>query len=138
MGSHKLAVTAKPLKIDFYSNGVLVVSANARGLLKFEQYRQKKEKVEGEQVTLTEINWDQSLKFYFEGYGENLQTLSATSYTLLIHFLQTPCKLLANFLRTPKELLTDFLQMSYKLLTNVLQTSYKSLMNFIQISYELI
>ena len=96
MGSHKLAVTAKPLKIDFYSNGVLVVSANARGLLKFEQYRQKKEKVEGEQVTLTEINWDQSLKFYFEGYGENLKTLSETSFTLLIHFLQTPCKLLKN------------------------------------------
>ena len=50
MGSHKLVVSAKPLKIDFYSNGELVVSANARGLLKFEQYRQRKEHVEGEQV----------------------------------------------------------------------------------------
>ena len=50
MGLHKLSVSAKPFKMDFYSNGVLVVSANARGLLKFEQYRQKKERTEGEQV----------------------------------------------------------------------------------------
>ena len=51
MGSHKLVVTAKPFKMDFYSNGVLVVSANQRGLLTFEQYRQKKERVEGDQVS---------------------------------------------------------------------------------------
>lgn len=50
MGVHKVSVVAKPFKMDFYSDGALVMSANARGLLKFEQYRQKKEKAEGEQV----------------------------------------------------------------------------------------
>jgi hypothetical protein len=50
MGKNKLVVAARPFKMDFYSDGVLVVAANARGLLKFEHYRQKKEKVEGDQV----------------------------------------------------------------------------------------
>jgi hypothetical protein len=39
MGSSKLVVSASPLRLDFYSDGVLAVSANARGLLRFEQFR---------------------------------------------------------------------------------------------------
>jgi alpha 1,3-glucosidase len=50
LGSNKMVVYAKPLKMDFYSDGVLVVSANARGLMKFEQFRARKE--EGTQVDL--------------------------------------------------------------------------------------
>lgn len=40
-GSHRAVVSAKPLKIDVYNGDDLVVSTNARGLLKFEQYRSK-------------------------------------------------------------------------------------------------
>ena len=40
-GSSRAVVKAKPLKIDVYSGDTLVVSANARGLLKFEHYRNK-------------------------------------------------------------------------------------------------
>ena len=43
LGSSKLVVAAKPFKMDFFSDGVLVVSANARGLMKFEQFRIRKE-----------------------------------------------------------------------------------------------
>lgn len=40
-GSHRAVVNAKPLKIDIYNGNDLVVSTNARGLLKFEHYRNK-------------------------------------------------------------------------------------------------
>lgn len=50
LGSNKLVVGAKPFKMDVYSDGVHVMTANARGLLKFEHYRVRKEKVDGEQV----------------------------------------------------------------------------------------
>ncbi|XP_050734554.1 neutral alpha-glucosidase AB-like [Eriocheir sinensis] len=42
-GSSHAVVQAKPLKVDVYSGNTLVVSANARGLLKFEHYRKKPE-----------------------------------------------------------------------------------------------
>lgn len=42
-GSSRAVVQAKPLKVDVYSGNTLVVSANARGLLKFEHYRKKPE-----------------------------------------------------------------------------------------------
>lgn len=41
LGKNRAVVTAKPFKIDFFSNGILVVSANSRGLLKFEHTRLK-------------------------------------------------------------------------------------------------
>ncbi len=39
----KLVVQAKPFRVDAYSDGVLVLSGNARGLLRFEHTRQKPE-----------------------------------------------------------------------------------------------
>ncbi|XP_066973212.1 neutral alpha-glucosidase AB isoform X2 [Macrobrachium rosenbergii] len=42
-GTSQVVLQASPLKIDLYSHGQLVVSTNARGLLKFEQYRNKVE-----------------------------------------------------------------------------------------------
>lgn len=41
LGNHHAVVTSKPFQIDIFSNGILVVSANARGLLKFEHSRLK-------------------------------------------------------------------------------------------------
>ncbi|XP_076065923.1 glucosidase 2 subunit alpha isoform X2 [Oratosquilla oratoria] len=40
-GTCKVVVISHPLRLDFYQGEDLVVSANARGLLKFEHYRQK-------------------------------------------------------------------------------------------------
>lgn len=34
-------VKAKPFKIDFFANGVLVLSTNSRGLMIYEHYREK-------------------------------------------------------------------------------------------------
>ena len=48
-GKGKVVVTAEPLRLDFYSDGELVLSANARNLMRFEHTREKKEKVEGEE-----------------------------------------------------------------------------------------
>ena len=45
-GKGKVVVTAQPLRLDFYSDGELVLSANARNLMRFEHTREKKEKVE--------------------------------------------------------------------------------------------
>lgn len=42
-GSNHAVVKAKPLKVDIYNGDELVVSTNARGLLKFEHYRNKPE-----------------------------------------------------------------------------------------------
>ena len=44
-----MVVTAQPLRLDFYSDGELVLSANARNLMRFEHTREKKEKVEGDE-----------------------------------------------------------------------------------------
>jgi len=54
MGKNRAVVTAKPFKIDIYSDGVLVVSANNRGLLKFEHTRLKTS--ENEEVSFIECN----------------------------------------------------------------------------------
>lgn len=40
-GQNKAVINVKPFKIDFYRNEVLFVSANAKGLFKFEHYRTK-------------------------------------------------------------------------------------------------
>lgn len=40
-GANKAVVIAKPFRVDFYENNVLVVSANARGLMNFEHIRPK-------------------------------------------------------------------------------------------------
>lgn len=40
-GVNKAVVHAAPLKIDFFNDGNLVVSANARGLFKLEHLRTK-------------------------------------------------------------------------------------------------
>jgi len=45
LGNNRVVINAKPFKMDIFSNDVLVVSANARGLMKFEQSRLKDEKV---------------------------------------------------------------------------------------------
>lgn len=38
---NKAVIHAAPFKIDFYRNDVLFVTANAKGLFKFEHYRNK-------------------------------------------------------------------------------------------------
>ncbi len=48
LGNSRAVITAKPFKIEVFSNGVLVVSGNSRGLLKFEHTRLKA--TEGEEV----------------------------------------------------------------------------------------
>lgn len=40
-GDNSVHIQAKPLRIDFYNGDDLVVSANSRGLLRFEFLRQK-------------------------------------------------------------------------------------------------
>ena len=40
-GSNKAILNASPFRLDVFSGDQLVISANARGLLKFEQYRLK-------------------------------------------------------------------------------------------------
>lgn len=40
-GSNKAVVHATPFKIDFYKNNILVVSANSKGLFRFEHLRPK-------------------------------------------------------------------------------------------------
>lgn len=40
-GPNKAVLIAKPFRIDFYQNGVLTVSANAKGLMRFEHLRTK-------------------------------------------------------------------------------------------------
>lgn len=40
-GQNKAVIQAEPFKIDFYRKDVLFVTANAKGLLKFEHYRNK-------------------------------------------------------------------------------------------------
>ena len=42
-GKNKLEVVNSPLRMDFYSDGVLVVSANTRQLMKFEATKEKTE-----------------------------------------------------------------------------------------------
>lgn len=39
VGSNKLIIMAKPLRLDFYQNDVLTVSANSKGLMRFERLR---------------------------------------------------------------------------------------------------
>lgn len=41
-GNNHILLTAKPLRLDLFSHNELVISANLRGLLKFEKYRLKK------------------------------------------------------------------------------------------------
>lgn len=40
-GQNKAVIHAAPFKIDFYRNDLLYVTANAKGLFKFEHYRTK-------------------------------------------------------------------------------------------------
>lgn len=40
-GQGKAVIHANPFRIDFYRNNVLYVQANAKGLFKFEHYRNK-------------------------------------------------------------------------------------------------
>ena len=54
-GSNKAVVRAKPFQVDFYSRGVLVVSSNAKGLIKFEHTRKKPEAGEAVPVDGAEI-----------------------------------------------------------------------------------
>ena len=42
-GQNKVEVILEPLRLDFYSNEVLVVSANARQLMRFEATKEKTE-----------------------------------------------------------------------------------------------
>ncbi|GLH04970.1 uncharacterized protein GBIM_10615, partial [Gryllus bimaculatus] len=42
-GANEAKVFAAPFRVDLYSHGQLVISSNARGLLKFEHYRKKPE-----------------------------------------------------------------------------------------------
>ncbi|CAG2067395.1 unnamed protein product, partial [Timema podura] len=51
-GDNKVKVYGAPFRLDFFSGDHLVISSNARGLMRFEHIRQKpekKEEVEGEQ-----------------------------------------------------------------------------------------
>nr|CAD7567836.1 unnamed protein product [Timema californicum] len=52
-GDNKVKIYGAPFRLDFYSGDHLVISSNARGLMRFEHIRQKpekKEEVEGEQL----------------------------------------------------------------------------------------
>lgn len=40
-GTNKAIIHAAPFRIDFYSNNVLTVSVNAKGLMRFEHLRVK-------------------------------------------------------------------------------------------------
>lgn len=40
-GLNRAVITAKPFRIDFYQDGVLTVSANAKGLMRFEHTRKR-------------------------------------------------------------------------------------------------
>lgn len=40
-GANRAVIVAKPFRIDFYQNDVLTVSANAKGLMRFEHTRTK-------------------------------------------------------------------------------------------------
>lgn len=40
-GPNRAVIHAKPFRIDFYQNDVLTVSANAKGLMRFEHLRKK-------------------------------------------------------------------------------------------------
>lgn len=42
-GPNKAILNASPFRLDIFTDDQLVISANARGLLKFEQYRLKTE-----------------------------------------------------------------------------------------------
>ena len=42
--SHKIVVYANPFKFEVYSGDTLVITANGRGLMKFEHYRQREQK----------------------------------------------------------------------------------------------
>lgn len=54
----KVVIQFKPFRLDFYSGGSLVISTNARGLMRFEHLR---EKVEGEEQNDTEPDlWQES------------------------------------------------------------------------------
>lgn len=39
---NKVTIHASPFKVDFYKNGKLVSVVNARGLMNFEHFREKK------------------------------------------------------------------------------------------------
>lgn len=40
-GQNRVVITKQPLRIDFYQNNVLTVTANGKGLMRFEHYRTK-------------------------------------------------------------------------------------------------
>lgn len=42
-GANRVTVYAIPFRVDFFSRDELVISANARGLMRFEHMRQKPE-----------------------------------------------------------------------------------------------
>ena len=63
-GSNKAVIVADPFRVDFYENNVLVVSANARGLMNFEHIRPK-----------PQANQDQPQ----EGEGENKENQVANT-----------------------------------------------------------
>ncbi|XP_063237643.1 neutral alpha-glucosidase AB [Bacillus rossius redtenbacheri] len=48
-GPNKVQLFGAPFRLDFYSHGTLVVSANARGLMRFEHLRSKPQQKEGEE-----------------------------------------------------------------------------------------
>ncbi|KAK7082723.1 hypothetical protein SK128_025164, partial [Halocaridina rubra] len=69
-GESKVVLKAKPLRIDVYKGKNLVISTNARGLLKFEHYRNKPAEGEGENADLQVIDeeedkdglWEETFK----------------------------------------------------------------------------
>ena len=66
-GKGKIVVTAEPLRLDFYSDGELVLSANARNLMRFEHSREKAEVGEGEE----EEGEDNEPGMWEESFGGN-------------------------------------------------------------------
>jgi len=56
LGNNKAVLTYNPLRLDFYSGENLMVSANARGMLKYEHLRHKKGSVESVEGGDEELN----------------------------------------------------------------------------------
>lgn len=42
--SHRVVVLSDPFKVEVYSGETLVITANGRGLMRFEHYRQREQK----------------------------------------------------------------------------------------------
>lgn len=40
-GANRVVITKEPLRLDFYANDVLSVTANGKGLMRFEHYRER-------------------------------------------------------------------------------------------------